>query len=207
MTLRVLDAMKWRVAFGLLAVMPWPWRGWDGSGRPSPEPEARSCGSPASSRSRRFAWRRSRAAGSRRLEVGEGQWVEQDQVLMVFEAPELTARLEQLKAQRDSIQVELDKANKGSRLEEIDAAAAAAERPPGEVEAAHEGLPRRGDQAGQERLPRGRGRRQAGRGRARPGRRPLFRKRMISPSEYDQYQATYRAAQKPGRDARDASGR
>src|SRR4051794_9527710 len=45
--------------------------------------------------------------------VAEGQWVEPGQELILLEAPELTARLEQAKAQRDSIHVEIDKATSG----------------------------------------------------------------------------------------------
>ncbi|MGO9597845.1 MAG: HlyD family secretion protein [Isosphaeraceae bacterium] len=130
----------------------------------------------------------------KQLEVGEGQWVEKDQELLVFEAPELRAKLAQLEAQRDSIQVEIDKANKGSRLQEIEAAAAAADAAAKKWERLKKGF--RDEEVKQaesdfqasqadltlaeEELARA---------------VPLFRKRMISPSEYDQYQATYQRAQ------------
>ena len=124
------------------------------------------------------------------IQVGEGQWVEKDQVLMVFEAPELAARLEQLKAQRDSIQVELDKANKGSRLEEINVAAAAAKAAEEKLKRITQGWrPEEVQQANTDYL--------AAEADARLAKEELdraealFRKRMISPSEHDQYKATY----------------
>ena len=91
---------------------------------------------------------------------------------MEFETPELTARLEQLKAQRDSIQVELDKANKGSRLEEINVAAAAAKAAEEKLKRVEQGWrPEEVQQA--YRLPGCRCRRQAGQGGARSCRGPV----------------------------------
>ena len=61
------------------------------------------------------------------IRVVEGQWVEQDQELMFFERPSSRPGWRSSRAQRDSIQVEIDKANTGSKLQEINAAAAAAD--------------------------------------------------------------------------------
>jgi multidrug resistance efflux pump len=129
----------------------------------------------------------------KQLEVTEGQWVEKDQEVLIFEAPELRARLAQLEAQRDSIQVEIDKANKGSRLQEIEAAAAAADAAARKWERLKKGFrdeeikqAESDFQASQADLT------LAEEELARAV--PLFRKRMISPSEYDQYQATYQRA-------------
>jgi multidrug resistance efflux pump len=129
----------------------------------------------------------------KQLEVTEGQWVEKDQELLLFEAPELKARLAQLEAQRDSIQVEIDKANKGSRLQEIEAATAVADAAAKKWERLKKGFrdeeikqAESDFQASQADLT------LAEEELARAV--PLFRKRMISPSEYDQFQATYQRA-------------
>lgn len=124
------------------------------------------------------------------IRVVEGQWVEKDQELMFFEAPELQARLAQLKAQRDSIQVEIDKANTGSKLQEINAAAAAADAARAKWIRLAKGY--RDEEVSQaesdyhassadltlseEELARA---------------VPLFQRKMISPSEYDTYRANY----------------
>jgi HlyD family secretion protein len=124
------------------------------------------------------------------IRVVEGQWVEKDQELMFFEAPELRARLAQLRAQRDSIQVEIDKANTGSKLQEINAAAAAADAARAKWRRLEKGF--RDEEIAQaesdyhalsadltlyeEELSRA---------------VPLFQRKMISPSEYDQYRANY----------------
>ena len=122
----MLDAMKRRVGIGVLAViaMVLAGLGWLWASLAEARGKALMLHGVVEIQEVRLA---SKQGGRiKEIRVGEGQWVVKDQVLMEFEAPELAARLEQLKAQRDSIQVEIDKASKGSRLEEINVAAAAA---------------------------------------------------------------------------------
>ena len=165
--------MKWRVAIGVLAMsaialagLGWLWASAAGA-------RGKTLRLPGVVEIQEVRLASKQGGRIKELRVGEGQWVEKDQVLMEFETPELAARLEQLKAQRDSIQVELDKANKGSRLEEINVAAAAAKAAEEKLKRVDAGLAPRGDPAGQDRLPGRRGRRQAGQGRAGSGRGPL----------------------------------
>ncbi len=130
----------------------------------------------------------------KQLDVGEGQWVEKDQELVLFEAPELRAKLAQLEAQRDSIQVEIDKANKGSRLKEIEAAAAAADAAAKKWERLKKGF--RDEEIKQAESDFQASQADLTLAEVELARAvPLFRKRMISPSEYDQFQATYQRAQ------------
>ena len=192
--LRVLNLMRWRALFGVLAVLTLVvvGLGWKWSTLAAARSKVLKLPGVVEIQEVRLA---SKQGGRvKQLEVGEGQWVEKDQELLVFEAPELRAKLAQLEAQRDSIQVEIDKANKGSRLQEIEAAAAAADAAAKKWERLKKGF--RDEEVKQaesdfqasqadltlaeEELARA---------------VPLFRKRMISPSEYDQYQATYQRAQ------------
>src|SRR5512135_1124042 len=125
--LSVLNSMRWRVLFGVLAVLTLAIvvLGWNWSTLSAARGKIMKLPGVVEIQEVRLA---SKQGGRiKQLDVAEGQWVEKDQELILFEAPELRARLAQLEAQRDSIQVELDKANKGSRLQEIEAAAAAAD--------------------------------------------------------------------------------
>ena len=174
--------------------MPSPWRGWDGSGCLLPEVKARFLRLPGIVEIQEVRLASKQGGRIKEIKVGEGQWVDKDQVLMEFEAPELAARLEQLKAQRDSIQVELEKANKGSRLEEINVAAAAAKAAEEKLKRITQGWrPEEVQQANTDYL--------AAEADARLAKEELdradalFRKRMISPSEHDQYTASYERLQ------------
>ncbi|AMV30413.1 putative efflux pump membrane fusion protein [Gemmata sp. SH-PL17] len=60
------------------------------------------------------------------VQVAEGQVLEPGQVIATFEKPELSARLEQARAKLEIARASLDKANHGSRPEEIAEAKAAA---------------------------------------------------------------------------------
>ena len=192
--LRVLNSMRWRVLFGVLAVLTLAVvvLGWKWSTLAAGRSKVLKLPGVVEIQEVRLA---SKQGGRvKQLEVAEGQWVEKDQELLIFEAPELRAKLAQLEAQRNSIKVEIDKANKGSRLQEIEAAAAAADAAAKKWERLKKGF--RDEEVKQaesdfqasqadltlaeEELARA---------------VPLFRKRMISPSEYDQYQATYQRAQ------------
>src|SRR5208337_4992562 len=192
--LRVLNSMRWRVLFGVLAVLTVATvaLGWKWSTLAAGRSKVLKLPGVVEIQEVRLA---SKQGGRvKQLEVAEGQWVEKDQELLIFEAPELRAKLAQLEAQRNSIKVEIDKANKGSRLQEIEAAAAAADAAAKKWERLKKGF--RDEEVKQaesdfqasqadltlaeEELARA---------------VPLFRKRMISPSEYDQYQATYQRAQ------------
>ncbi|HKM55865.1 MAG TPA: efflux RND transporter periplasmic adaptor subunit [Isosphaeraceae bacterium] len=186
--------MRWRVLFGVLAVLTLAVvvLGWKWSTLAAGRSKVLKLPGVVEIQEVRLA---SKQGGRvKQLEVAEGQWVEKDQELLIFEAPELRAKLAQLEAQRNSIKVEIDKANKGSRLQEIEAAAAAADAAAKKWERLKKGF--RDEEVKQaesdfqasqadltlaeEELARA---------------VPLFRKRMISPSEYDQYQATYQRAQ------------
>ena len=192
--LRVLNSMRWRVLIGVLAVLTLAVvvLGWKWSTLAAGRSKVLKLPGVVEIQEVRLA---SKQGGRvKQLEVAEGQWVEKDQELLIFEAPELRAKLAQLEAQRNSIKVEIDKANKGSRLQEIEAAAAAADAAAKKWERLKKGF--RDEEVKQaesdfqasqadltlaeEELARA---------------VPLFRKRMISPSEYDQYQATYQRAQ------------
>jgi HlyD family secretion protein len=191
--LRALNSMRWRVLFGVLAMLMLAvvGLGWKWSTLAAGRSKVLKLPGVVEIQEVRLA---SKQGGRvKQLEVGEGQWVEKDQELLVFEAPELRAKLAQLEAQRDSIQVEIDKANKGSRLQEIEAAAAAADAATKKWERLKKGFrdeeikqAESDFQASQADLT------LAEEELARAV--PLFRKRMISPSEYDQYQATYQRA-------------
>jgi multidrug resistance efflux pump len=192
--LRVLNSMRWRVLFGVLAVLTVATvgLGWKWSTLAAGRSKVLKLPGVVEIQEVRLA---SKQGGRvKQLEITEGQWVEKDQELIVFEAPELRAKLAQLEAQRDSIKVEIDKANKGSRLQEIEAAAAAADAAAKKWERLKKGFrdeeikqAESDFQASQADLT------LAEEELARAV--PLFRKRMISPSEYDQYQATYQRAQ------------
>lgn len=122
--------------------------------------------------------------------VSEGQWVDPGRELIVLEAPELTARLEQARAQRDSIQVEIEKAASGSRLQEIEAAAAAAAAARAKWERLVKGY--RDEEIAQAESDYRAAAADATLAEEELSRAtPLFRKRMISPAEYDQYHATF----------------
>ncbi len=62
-----------------------------------------------------------------RIDVREGDQVKPQQILVVFEAPELENQKEQLKARLDAAEAEYLRAKNGARREEKDAARAAAE--------------------------------------------------------------------------------
>ncbi|MFO0890921.1 MAG: biotin/lipoyl-binding protein [Isosphaeraceae bacterium] len=118
--------MRWRVAIGLvassavLAGIGWLWASAAG-------PRSRPLRLPGVVEIQEVRLASKQGGRVKEIHVVEGQWVDPGQEIVSFEAPELAARLGQLRAQRDSIQVELDKADTGSRLQEIEAAAA---RPP-----------------------------------------------------------------------------
>ena len=192
--LRVLNSMRWRVLFGLLAVLLLAivGLGWKWSTLSAARSTVLKLPGVVEIQEVRLA---SKQGGRiKQLDVAEGQWVEKDQELLLFEAPELRARLAQLEAQRDSIQVELDKANKGSRLQEIEAAAAAADAATKKWERLKKGFR-------DEEIKQAESDFQASQADLTLAEEEfsravlLFRKRMISPSEYDQYQASYHRAQ------------
>ena len=192
--LRVLNSMRWRVLFGLLVVLLLAivGLGWKWSTLSAARSTVLKLPGVVEIQEVRLA---SKQGGRiKQLDVAEGQWVEKDQELLLFEAPELRARLAQLEAQRDSIQVELDKANKGSRLQEIEAAAAAADAAAKKWERLKKGFR-------DEEIKQAESDFQASQADLTLAEEEfsravlLFRKRMISPSEYDQYQASYHRAQ------------
>jgi multidrug efflux pump subunit AcrA (membrane-fusion protein) len=182
--------MRWRLAIGVVAIMAavlaglgWLWASAAGT-------RGKSLRLPGVVEIQEVRLASKQGGRIKEMLVAEGQWVQPDQDLILLEAPELTARLEQYKAQRDSIQVEIDKATKGSRLQEIEAAAAAAAAARAKWERLVKGY--RDEEIKQAESDYHAAEADATLAEEDLSRAsPLFKKRMISPAEYDLYRAGY----------------